>query len=93
MWYSLRHEKDRFSTLNQGTGAFCFDMWVGFIIKERPQLTAQFHDEVVLEIKPEEKDYVSDLLNRSIIKVNNFLKLRRELDVGIDFGNNYGEIH
>ena len=27
-WYSLRSDKDRFSTLNQGTGVFCFDSWV-----------------------------------------------------------------
>ena len=49
LWYSLRAEKDIFSTLNQGTGTFCFDMWLGFIIQKRPQLTAQFHDEVILE--------------------------------------------
>ena len=32
LWYSLRAEKDIFSTLNQGTGTFCFDMWLGFIL-------------------------------------------------------------
>ena len=25
-WYSLRYEKDKFSTLNQGTGVYCFDL-------------------------------------------------------------------
>jgi len=93
MWYSLRYEKDRFSTLNQGTGSFCFDMWVAFIIKERPQLTGQFHDEVILEIKPEEKDEVTSILKRSINKVNDFLELRRKLDVDVQFGENYGQIH
>ena len=52
MWYSLRFDKDRFSTLNQGTGAYCFDTWVKYILSKRPQLTGQFHDEVILEIKP-----------------------------------------
>ncbi len=42
-WYSLRHEKDIFSTLNQGTGVYCFDTWVKHIRAKRPQLTAQFH--------------------------------------------------
>lgn len=93
MWYSLRHEKDRFSTLNQGTGSFCFDMWVGFILQERPQLTAQFHDEVVLEIKPEEKEEVFDLLKRSIDKVNKVLEMKRTLDVDVQYGSNYGAIH
>ncbi len=27
-WYSLRADKDRFSTLNQGSGVYCFDTWV-----------------------------------------------------------------
>jgi hypothetical protein len=27
-WHSLRYEKDVFSTLNQSTGAYCFDKWV-----------------------------------------------------------------
>ena len=26
-WYSLRSDKDRFSTLNQSTGVYCFDSW------------------------------------------------------------------
>ena len=34
-WYSLRHQKDRFSTLNQSTGAYCFDLW------GRPKLTEE----------------------------------------------------
>ena len=31
LWYSLRSDKDKFSTLCQGTGTYLFDMWVGFI--------------------------------------------------------------
>lgn len=47
--YNIRAEKDRFSTLAQGTGAFLFDMWLDDIIttmKERwgrATLTAQMH--------------------------------------------------
>ena len=43
LWYSLRAEKDIFSTLNQGTGVWVFDTWVKHIRSKRPQLTAQFH--------------------------------------------------
>ena len=50
-WYSLRTEKDRFSTLNQGTGVYCFDVWIKNFMKVRPQLTGQMHDEVILTIK------------------------------------------
>ena len=51
LWLYLKAEKDRFSTLNQSTGTYCFDRWVHYIIERRPQLTAQFHDEVILELK------------------------------------------
>lgn len=47
--YNIRSEKDKFSTLAQGTGSFMFDMWVDRILTKmeekwgRKTLTAQFH--------------------------------------------------
>lgn len=47
--YSLRTEKDRFSTLCQGTGSFFFDMWVDRILEQMKltfktkKLTGSFH--------------------------------------------------
>lgn len=49
MAYSLRTEKDRFSTLCQGTGSYFFDMWVDNMINKmqemfkRKTLTGSFH--------------------------------------------------
>jgi DNA polymerase III epsilon subunit-like protein len=93
LWYSLRSDKDKFSTLCQGTGTYLFDMWVGFILKEREQLTANFHDEIILEVKKGNRDKCVKLLENSIQKVNRMLKLNRELQVDVQFGNNYSEIH
>ena len=93
LWYALRSEKDLFSTLNQGTGVYCFDLWLKLILSQRPQLTGQFHDEIILEIKEYEKDTIKDLLKTSINKVNDMLKLNRDLDCDIQFGNNYSNIH
>lgn len=92
-WYSLRHDKDRFSTLNQGTGVYCFDSWVRFILSKRKQLTAQFHDEIILEVKKGARDKCKQLLKSSVMKVNKVLKLNRELDVDIAFGSTYADIH
>src|SRR5690606_24282557 len=50
-WYSLRFEKDIFSTLIQGSASYVFDRWVDIFRQKRKQITAQFHDEVVLQIK------------------------------------------
>ena len=93
LWYSLRSDKDKFSTLCQGTGTYLFDMWVGFILKERQQLTANFHDEIILEVKEGNRDKCIKLLQKSIQRVNNLLRLNRKLEVDIQFGKNYSEIH
>lgn len=92
-WYSLRYEKDIFSTLNQGTGVYCFDKWVMAFRKKRKQLTAQFHDEVVLCIKEGAQGKCTKLLKYAIEDVNNELKLNVKLDVDIQYGKNYAEIH
>lgn len=92
-WYSLRHEKDRFSTLNQGTGVYCFDTWVRHIREERPQLTAQFHDEVILCIKKGYRKQAEKLLRDAIEETNKQLKLNRELDISVQFGDRYSDIH
>ncbi len=93
LYYYLKTEKDKFSTLNQGTGTFCFDMWVAFIIQKRKQLTAQFHDEVILELQEAKQEEVSFLLKEAIQKVNKLLKLNRELDCDVSFGTDYSQIH
>jgi len=93
LWYVLRSDKDIFSTLNQGMGTFCFDMWVAYIIRHVPQLTAQFHDEVILECQPEEKPKIMQLLYNSIQGVNNLLRLNRELECDVQFSTNYAGVH
>ena len=93
LYYSLRNEKDIFSTLNQGTGTFCFDMWVGFVLNKRKQLTAQFHDEIIIDIKEGNREGCTKLLKDSVNKVNNYLGLNRDLDCDVQFGKNYSEIH
>jgi hypothetical protein len=92
-WYSLRADKDRFSTLNQGTGVFCFDTWVREIRRVRSQLTAQFHDEVVLEIKDGSRDKATLLLKDAISRVNDKLRLNIQLGVDVQFGHRYSDIH
>lgn len=93
MWYYLKKDKDKFSTLNQGTGTYCFDMWIKEILKTRKQLTAQFHDEIILEIKKGHRKAAEKLLRDAISVVNKELKLNRELGIDIDFGDNYAQIH
>lgn len=92
-WYSLRNEKDRWSTLVQGTGVYCFDLWIKEIRKKRPQLTATFHDEIVLEVKKGNRDPCSNLLQQALDSVNNRLKLNTTLKTDIQYGGSYADIH
>jgi hypothetical protein len=93
LWYSLRYEKDKFSTLIQGTAAYVFDEWVRIFRLKRPQLTGQFHDEVVLEIKKGNREKCEALLKNAISELNNILKLNRELGIDVQFGDRYSSIH
>jgi len=92
-WYSLRYDKDKFSTLNQGTGVYCFDTWVREVRKQRSQLTAQFHDEVVLEVRKGNREKATSLLKTAIQTVNNKLKLNVQLGVDVQFGRAYSDVH
>lgn len=93
LWYSLRAKKDIFSTLVQGTASFVFDQWVMEILERRRQLTAQFHDEVVLEIPENKQDECRILMDDTIATLNKKLNLNRELGIGVQFGYRYSEIH
>lgn len=93
LWYSLRYEKDRFSTLNQGTGVYCFDTWVKHIRSKRKQLTGQFHDEIVLCARKEMREKIKGLLLWAIEETNKELNLNVRLDVDVQFGDSYANIH
>lgn len=92
-WYSLRADKDRFSTLNQGTGAYCFDQWVAQVLKRRRQMNYQAHDEGCWEVKLGHRDKMTALLQDSIDAVNDKLKLNVKLKVSVQYGDRYGDIH
>lgn len=93
LWYSLRFDKDKFSTLNQGTGVYCFDVWVRHQRLRGIRLCGQFHDEVCFPLLKEEKERVRDVLLESMKAANEELKLNVELSISIDFGLNYSETH
>lgn len=92
-FYSLRYEKDIFSTLVQGSASYVFDLWVQEFRSKRSQLTGQFHDEVIICIKEGAEKKAEDLLRASIKNVNDKLKLNRELAIDVQFGHTYAEIH
>lgn len=92
-WYSLRAEKDRFSTLNQGTGVYCFDMYIKEVRSRGIKISVQMHDEILFKTTQENKEYIKYQLNQSIDSVNAIVKLNVPLAISMDFGNSYAEVH
>lgn len=101
-WYWLKADKDRFSTLCQGLGAYIFDMWAMnvFLITQElyardPNFLAQFHDEFILDVINSEaaKKKWTDIVQEAIKRTDKICNLAVELGCDTQFGNNYSEIH
>lgn len=90
-WYTLRAEKDRFSTLNQGTAVFVFDTWLKYIREQDIKVIFQMHDEVVFNTEDKEKTKLN--INSAMKEVNEKLKLNIKVACSIDFGKSYAEVH
>jgi len=92
-WYSLRQPKDRFSTLNQGTGVYCFDTHIKNVRAQGIKISLQYHDEIGFSFLKTEEQQVKDKLNKAIKLTNKQLNLNVPLGISIDIGKNYAEAH
>ena len=92
-WYSLRSDKDRFSTLNQGTGVFCFDSWVSLCRSYGIKTIGQFHDEIIAIVSEGEEEQTKVTMEQAIENLNNKLELNVPLGVDAQFGKTYADIH
>lgn len=104
IWYPLKAEKDRFSTLIQGSGSYSLDLWIAKFFKIRDKdiksgrikfakLLGTFHDELILEHLTEDTEEVRKMLLEALTLANKSLKLFVDLTCDIKHGKNYGEIH
>ena len=92
-WHSLRSDKDRFSTLNQSTGVFCFDTWVALCRTNGIKCVGQFHDEVIALVERGKEGHVEKIMHDAAIKLNQKVKLNVPLGTDVQFGNTYADIH
>jgi hypothetical protein len=93
LWYSLRILKDSFSTLNQGTGVYCFDTHIRNVRNQGIKISLQYHDEIGFSFPKEKIQEIKDKLQTSIELTNKQLCLNVPLGISIDIGNNYAEAH
>lgn len=92
-WYSVRSEKDIFSTLNQGSGAFIFDLWLKNMRKRGIIPILQYHDEMLTFLKKKNREKVKEILEESMEKVNEMLNLNVVIKVDVQFGDTYADVH
>jgi hypothetical protein len=92
-WHNLRYEKDAFSTINQSTGAYCFDKWVAMYRTKRGNIIGQFHDESINLVKKGDEQTHTDALLWAIKKLNEELKLNVDLGIDVQYGLRYSDIH
>jgi len=100
-WYELRYDKDRFSTLNQGTGVYIFDSWLARARLKGYMGQASFHDETLASVADEArlKGYMGqasfhdetlasvadESRSREALKYG-IEKLNQDLKLNVDFG-------
>ena len=92
-FYSLRNDRDTWSTLNQGTGVFIFDSWIMHMRRKGVHPQGQIHDEVFFVLPEGNEKETLQVLEDSIVKVNQTLKLNVEIAVDVKFGENYAQVH
>ena len=104
IWYNLKNDKDKFSTLVQGTSSYVFDLWLAYqfsILKSKKynlgdyglRLLAQAHDEQISELTSGYEGVANDVAQEAIQKVNESMKLPIVFSIDTQFGKNYSEIH
>jgi len=93
MYYYLKAKKDIFSTLNQGTGVYCFDLWVMKVRRSGIVVQLQYHDELGFDFFKQKKEMIYEKLENAIDQVNDELKLNVPLGISVDIGQNYSEAH
>ena len=92
-WHSLRNDRDRFSTLNQSTGVYCFDTWVQICRSKGLKMSAQFHDEIISAVKEGLEKRTEEIAHEAAVELNERVNLNVPLGVDVQFGKTYADIH
>ena len=92
-YYPLRYDKDIWSTTNQGTGVFVFDLWVKKCREKGVVFSCQYHDEHLSYVPKGQEDKHTKLLEEAMREVNETLKLNVDITSDIQYGPSYSAVH
>lgn len=91
--HNLRHEKDAFSTVNQSSAVYCFNMWLYHITQQGLWPVVQSHDDGIWVCKEGDTEKVKEIINQAMDKLNKQLKLNIGLACEVQVGNTLAETH
>jgi len=89
----FEEQKGQVQCFKSRVGLLLPDVWLLQLLKLRPQLTGQFHDEFISELKQGFESEMTGLVKQAMYNANNILKLNVRLKFDIKFGQNYAEVH
>lgn len=92
-FYSLRSEKDRFSTVNSSTAVFVFDVWIKHLRAHGFVIQYQCHDEVLFSIPEGTEDENRGLMSEIMKSVNEELKMNVTVSMSPAYGHSYAAVH
>jgi hypothetical protein len=93
LWLYLTSEHIKFSACNQNAGVKMFDLWIYFMINEGLKPIAQFHDEVLLCVDEDKAEWAEKTLHKCMENVNNLLGYPIKLEVDVQVGRTYADVH
>jgi len=93
IWIYLRSEKDRFSSVNQSSAVFVFDMVIKNLRKLGVIIQYQVHDEVLFSVPIGKEKETKNLIQKVMDIVNDELKLNVTVKMTPQFGNRYSDCH
>src|SRR5690606_20621338 len=73
LFYNIRNTKDIFSTINQSSAVYCFNMWIYFIVKRGVFPVNQTHDDCVLLAKEGDEERVRQIFHDAMDDLNSYL--------------------
>lgn len=90
-WYSLRFDRDAWSTLNQSSGVYVFDTWMAYIKKGGEKVSMAYHDEVLIPTK--NRKQTEEVIKSAMEKTNQKLKLNVVVECDSQYGPDYASVH
>jgi DNA polymerase I-like protein with 3'-5' exonuclease and polymerase domains len=93
LWLFLKNDKDRFSACNQNFAVKVFDIWGYFLMEEGIEPSFQSHDEYLWYCREEDVEAHKLIIDRSVVKLNNYFKPPIPLEIDYKVGKTYAEVH